>query len=185
MKFKNFSIRLFFLAVFVILFHGASFSQDCDYKVNKIDKFTKDTVLETSPVLFSKKLKSKRHKLKNLKCAALKNDTTFMKLTFTEAGMVPQILRFLKEVLLLTEKGEVIKLNFHSLIDGKGKQLGYGGYEWEVLLFFPNDSDITLLSKSRVTDIRLLDIQQLVLIEGSIEDKYKSVFSNIFKCVIN
>ena len=149
-------IRLIFkhlIFLLAISFSTAAFSQNCEYEINEVDKFTKEKKVVTKPVAVTKSLKiGKILKIKNIKWKVkIENNRKYLltSYNFSKGGLV--MLGYEKLILLLSN-GESVSLNITHFIPNQQAKHSSWVHEYSYNL---TDEALAILVKYDVKDIRV------------------------------
>ncbi len=165
---------IFFLAIF---YSTAAFSQNCEYEINEVDKFTKEKKVVTKPIAVTKSIKiGKILKMKNVKWKVKNENNRKYLMTSYNLSKGNIIMQGSEKLILLLDNDESISLNINSLIPNmQGK---FNSYVAE-FTYNLTDEDLANLIKYDVKDIRVE-----AMINGfdySVIDGVST--KSIFKCI--
>jgi len=140
--------------VLAMLFSVSAYSQNCEYEINKVDKFTNEKTILTKPVVVGKKVKiSKGLKMKRIKWS-LKEENKGKYLIINYHFIRGTIAMVGSENLnLLLSNGELVKLKLRSLVSSMNS-MNFKGYEME-FEYILTEQDLSKLIENDVTDVRV------------------------------
>ncbi|URM37195.1 hypothetical protein [Flavobacterium anhuiense] len=164
---------------FLLLYSSFIFSQDCKYKRNEIDEFTKNKILETKENLFTLSGMglgfSCAYTLKKI------NDNRYINLHITAPSIFT--LRESHEIMFKTEKDSTIDLKFIESIVANGTyNTSLKSTHWSAQTMIPITAEAyERLKNEKITKLRVYTVDGHH--DDDVSEKRDKKFKELLKCI--
>lgn len=167
------------ILLLLLIFTTSIFAQKCKFKINEVDEFTKNKILETRPAIFTSSGVglgfSSSYSLKKI------NDEKYLKFKITSSSIFT--LREGNKVMFKTNKEETINLKFPETIIANGSyNTSFRTTFWTGEILIPISDEINKrFQNEKIIKLRVYTGDGYV--DGEINSKRATKFVEHLKCI--